>query len=159
MVMDTSDCGDAEAWLAAYDDYLHRMLGAAKATRVRYLRTARRFVGACLGSASAPWAGLSVAQVTAFIQQETASKSGHGRAAPACAVRPFLRFLACVSISLIPPCVSVHSATCDGFAFADLGVRRPALGGQTVSDQGCRLGLWGSPVKPASIRRRRTGPR
>src|SRR3954471_7431686 len=27
-----------------------------------YLRTARRFVGACLGSASAPWAGLSVAQ-------------------------------------------------------------------------------------------------
>lgn len=94
MVMDTSDCGDAEAWLAAYDDYLHRMLGAAKATRVRYLRTARRFVGACLGSASAPWAGLSVAQVTAFIQQETASKSGHGRAAPACAVRSFLRFLA-----------------------------------------------------------------
>jgi membrane protein len=66
---------------------------------------------------------------------------------------------ASVSISLIPPCVSVHSATCDGFAFADLGVRRPALGGQTVSDQGCRLGLWGSPVKPASIRRRRTGPR
>jgi hypothetical protein len=64
-----------------------------------------------------------------------------------------------VSISLIPPCVSVHSATCDGFSFADLGVRRPALGGQTVSDQGCRLGLWGSPVKPASIRRRRTGPR
>ena len=91
--MDTSNCGDAEAWPAAYDDYLHRMLGAAKATRVRYLRTARRFVGACLGSASAPWAGLSVAQVTAFIQQETASKSGHGRAAPACAVRSFLRFL------------------------------------------------------------------
>jgi len=64
-----------------------------------------------------------------------------------------------MSISLIPPGVSVHSATCDGFSFADLGVRRPALGGQTVSDQGCRLGLWGSPVKPASIRRRRTGPR
>src|SRR5213592_961608 len=42
------------------------------------------------------------------------------------------RALRKVSISLIPPCVSVHSATCDGFAFADLGVRRPALGGQTV---------------------------
>ena len=64
-----------------------------------------------------------------------------------------------LSISLIPPCVSVHSARCDGFSFADLGVRRPALGGQTVSDQGCRLRLWGSPVKPASIRRRRTRPR
>ena len=35
-----------------------------------------------------------MAQVTAFIPQETASRSGHGRAAPACAVRSFLRFLA-----------------------------------------------------------------
>src|SRR5215210_6204853 len=62
--------------------------------------------------------------------------------------------LGCVFRSFRPG-VSVHSAICDGFAFADLGARCPALGGQTVSDQGCRLRLWGSPVKPAAIRRRK----
>jgi hypothetical protein len=62
-------------------------------------------------------------------------------------------------ISLIPPGVSVHSATYGGFTFADLSARCPLLGSQAVSDQGCRLRLWGSPVKPAAIRRRRTRPR
>ena len=66
---------------------------------------------------------------------------------------------AVVRISLIPPGVSVHSAPCGGFTFADLSARCPSLGRLAVSDQGCRLGLRGSPVKPAAIRRRRTGSR
>src|SRR3954462_8095531 len=49
-------------------------------------------------------------------------------------------------ISLIPPGVSVHSAICDGFRRRRLRAHR-SLGSQTVSDQGCRLGLRGSPVK------------
>ena len=87
---------DAGAWIAGYADYLRDVLGADDTTRLRHLPTVRRFIAACSGpGAPAPdWTGLSVQQVTEFIQREAAQRTGHGRAAPASATRSFLRFLA-----------------------------------------------------------------
>ena len=91
--MDTTHC-DASAWVTGYADYLRDMVGAADATRVRYLPTVRRLIAACSGPGGPDWTGLSVQQVTEFIRQEAARRTGHGRKAPACATRSFLRFLA-----------------------------------------------------------------
>ncbi len=87
---------DADAWIAGYAHYLRDVLGAADTTRLRHLPTVRRFVAACSGpGAPAPdWTGLSVQQVTEFIQREAAQRTGHGRTAPGSATRSFLRFLA-----------------------------------------------------------------
>ena len=93
--MDTTH-RDAAAWIIGYDDYLRDVLGAADTTRVRHLPTVRRFIAACSGQgASLPdWTGLSVQRVTEFVREEAAQRTGHGRKAPACATRSFLRFLA-----------------------------------------------------------------
>ena len=92
--MDTTDRDGAATWLADYADYLRDVVGAATATRVRHLPIVRRFIAACSGPDATDWAGLSVQQVTEFIRQEAAQRTGHGRTAPACATRSFLRFLA-----------------------------------------------------------------
>ena len=93
--MDTTH-RDAAAWIIGYADYLRDVLGAADTTRVRHLPTVRRFIAACSGQgASLPdWTGLSVQRVTEFVREEAAQRTGHGRKAPACATRSFLRFLA-----------------------------------------------------------------
>ena len=91
--MDTTH-RDAAAWVAGYADYLRDLVGAADATRARHLPTVRRFIAACSGPGGPDWTRLSVQQVTEFIRQEAAQRTGHGRKAPACATRSFLRFLA-----------------------------------------------------------------
>lgn len=70
------------------------MVEAATATRVRHLPIVRHFIAACSGPGATDWAGLSVQQVTEFIRQEASKRTGHGRTAPACATRSFLRYLA-----------------------------------------------------------------
>ena len=85
---------DAAAWAAGYADYLRDAVGAADATRARHLPTVRRFIAACYGPGGSDWTGLSVQRVTEFIREEAAQRTGHGRKAPACATRSFLRFLA-----------------------------------------------------------------
>jgi len=92
-MMDTT-YRDAAAWVAGYADYLRDLVGAADATRARHLPTVRRFITACSGPGGPDWTGLSVQRVTEFIRQEAAQRTGHGRKAPACATRSFLRFLA-----------------------------------------------------------------
>ena len=69
-------------------------MGAADTTRARHLPTIRRFIAACSGSGGSDWTELSVQRVADFIRQEAAHRTGHGRKAPACATRSFLRFLA-----------------------------------------------------------------
>ncbi len=91
--MDTTH-RDAAAWVAGYADYLRDMVGAAGTTRARHLPTVRRFIATCSGPGGPDWTGLSVQQVTEFIRGEAAQRAGHGRKAPACATRSFLRFLA-----------------------------------------------------------------
>ena len=85
---------DAAAWAAGYADYLHDAVGAADATRARHLPTVRRFIAACYGPGGSDWTGLSVQRVTELIREEVVQRTGHGRKAPACATRSFLRFLA-----------------------------------------------------------------
>ncbi|MBV9621916.1 MAG: tyrosine-type recombinase/integrase, partial [Gammaproteobacteria bacterium] len=80
--------------VTGYTDYLRDAVGAADATRARHLPTVRRFIAACSGPGGPDWTGLSVQQVAEFIRQEAAQRTGHGRKAPACATRSFLRFLA-----------------------------------------------------------------
>jgi len=92
-MMDTTH-RDAAAWVAGYADYLRDLVGAADTTRARHLPSVRRFIAACSGPVGSDWTGLSVQQVTEFIRQEAAQRTGHGRKAPACATRSFLRFLA-----------------------------------------------------------------
>jgi hypothetical protein len=92
--MDQTDDSSHDPWLADYDDHLQRVVGAAPATRQRYGTTVRRFLSSCFGTGTPDWAILSVETVVDFIRQETATKTGHGRSAPAVAVRSFLRFLA-----------------------------------------------------------------
>jgi integrase/recombinase XerD len=92
--MDTTHHNTAAIWVTGYADYLRDAVGAADATRVRHLPTVRRFIAACSGPSGPDWTGLSVQQVTEFIRQEAAQRTGHGRKAPACATRSFLRFLA-----------------------------------------------------------------
>lgn len=82
------------AWVAGYSEYLRDLVGAADATRARHLPTVRRFIAACSGPGVPDWTRLSVQQVTEFVRQEAAQRTGHGRKAPACATRSFLRFLA-----------------------------------------------------------------
>jgi site-specific recombinase XerD len=91
--MDTTDNGGA-SWIADYTDYLRDVVGAADATRLRYLPTLQRFIAACSNPGTPDWTGLSVQRVTEFIREEAAQKTGHGRTAPASATRSFLRFLA-----------------------------------------------------------------
>jgi site-specific recombinase XerD len=90
--MDTTN--DAGSWIAGYADYLRQVVGASDTTRLRYLPTIRRFIAASAGPDAPDWTGLSVQIVTEFIREEAASKTGHGRTAPASATRSFLRFLA-----------------------------------------------------------------
>ncbi len=85
--------GDAAFWIAGYTDYLRDTIGAADTTRLRHLPTVRRFIAAYAGQGVPDWTGLSVQRVTEFIREEAASKTGHGRTAPASATRSFLRFL------------------------------------------------------------------
>jgi len=91
-MMDTTD--HAGTWAAGYADYLRDVVGAATATRVRHMPIVRRLIAACSGPGGPDWTGLSVQRVTEFIQCEAAQRTGHGRTAPACATRSFLRFLA-----------------------------------------------------------------
>ncbi len=85
---------DAAAWVAGYVDYLRDLVGAADTTQTRHLPTIRRFIAACSGPGDVDWTELSVRQVAEFICGEAAQRTGHGRKAPACATRSFLRFLA-----------------------------------------------------------------
>lgn len=91
--MHTTHHDDAAAWVGGYAGYLRDAVGAADATRARHLPTVRRFIAACSGPDGPDWAGLSVQRVAEFIRQEAAQRTGHGRKAPACATRSFLRFL------------------------------------------------------------------
>lgn len=91
--MDTTS-NDAAFWIAGYTDYLRDVVGAADATRLRYLPTVRRFIATCSGPEAPDWTSLSVLRVTEFIREQAVHKSGHGRTAPASATRSFLRFLA-----------------------------------------------------------------
>jgi len=72
---------------------LRDALGAADATRARHLPIVRRFIAACAGPDASDWTGVFAQQVTEFICGEAAQRTGHGRKAPACATRSFLRFL------------------------------------------------------------------
>jgi site-specific recombinase XerD len=93
MIMDTTN-NDGAFWIADYTDYLRDVVGAADATRLRYLPTVRRFIATYSGSGVPDWTGLSVQRVTQFIREEAAHRTGHGRTAPASATRSLLRFLA-----------------------------------------------------------------
>lgn len=93
-MMNVTDHDGAATWLADYADYLRGMVGAASATGARHLPIVRRFIAAYSSLGTPDWTGLSVQQVTEFIRQEAAQRTGHGRTAPACAIRSFLRFLA-----------------------------------------------------------------
>jgi len=90
--MDSQFENDASFWISSYDDYLRDIVGAAPATRVRYIRVVRPFVRSCLVAGDG-WARLSVGQITDFISKEASSKQRCGRRQPAVAVRSFLRFL------------------------------------------------------------------
>jgi integrase/recombinase XerD len=83
----------SEQWLTAYDTYLDQVVGLAVGTRLGYLRTARRFLTACFGSAEPDWSSITAPMITAFVRQETASRHGTSRQGPAVAVRSLLRFL------------------------------------------------------------------
>src|SRR4051812_13199460 len=92
--MDQTDDSSHDPWLADYDDHLQRVVGAAPATRQRYGTTVRRFPTPCFGPGAPNGGTPPVETVVAFTRQEAPTKPGHGRWAPAVAVRSFLRFLA-----------------------------------------------------------------
>lgn len=142
--MDTTYC-DAAAWVAGYADYLRDLVGAADTTRLRHLPTVRRFIAAFCGPCGPDWSGLSVQQVTEFIRQEAAQRTGHGRKAPACATRSFLRFLAW------------RGAAPNGLDRAIPSVRRPRHAGlppHLSSEQLARLLERASAPCPAEYRDR-----
>ena len=84
----------ADQWVADYHQYLEGVVGAAATTCVRHLPIVRRFIARSFGPAAPDWTMLSVGQLGEFIRREAAVRTGHGRKAPACAIRSFLRFLA-----------------------------------------------------------------
>ena len=86
------DKGHAQ-WLTEYDDYIQRTVGVPTTTRQRYATIVRRFLGFCVETGTPDWGSLSVETIVEFVRQ-AATKTGHGRSAPAVAVRSFLRFLA-----------------------------------------------------------------
>lgn len=142
--MDTTH-RDAAAWAAGYVDYLRDALGAADATRARHLPIVRRFIAACAGPDAPDWTGLSVQQVTEFIRGEAAQRTGHGRKAPACATRSFLRFLAW------------HGAAPSGLDRAIPSVRRArhaSLPPHLSSEQLARLLERAAAPRPAEYRDR-----
>ncbi len=80
-----------DAWLVNYNKYLRDVVGAATTTCVRHSQVVQRFIDVCYEGG---WSHLSIERVTEFIREDTASKKGYGRRAPACAIRSFPRFLA-----------------------------------------------------------------
>ena len=84
---------EIDQWLLRYEAYLVQVRGVAASTRRHYLRFARRFLTACFGAAPPVWSSLQAQQVSNFVQQEAATKRGHGRKLPSTAIRSFLRFL------------------------------------------------------------------
>lgn len=86
---------DGGFWLAAYNDYLRSVVGAAPATNIRFSYVIRRFINTRLKQdTTVTWTSLSIEQIAEFVREEAASKKGHGRRVPMCAMRSFLRFLA-----------------------------------------------------------------
>ncbi len=121
---------DAAFGVVGYTEYLRDVVGAADATRLHYLPTVRRFVAARSSGSDVPgWTGLSVQLLTEFIREEAASKTGHGRTAPASATRSFLQFLAwrCVAPSGLDCAISrIRRARLSG------DMRGPAEAGSLV---------------------------
>ena len=82
-----------DQWLAEYDAYLERVVGLAVGTRQGARSMARRFITSCFGTAAPDWPSITAPMITAFVQQESATRQGAGRKRPAVMVRSFLRFL------------------------------------------------------------------
>ena len=80
-------------WLKRYEKYLDDVLGAAVSTRKNYLSIAKRFLGSCFHPEQVDWGALSPPEITAFVQQEAATRIGGSLKVLTAAVRAFLRFL------------------------------------------------------------------
>ncbi len=102
---------EIDQWLLRYEAYLVQVRGVAASTRRHYLRFARRFLTACFGAAPLVWSSLQAQQVSNFVQQEVATKRGHGRKLPSTAIRSFLRFLV-LSGELTPGLEAVALSPC-----------------------------------------------
>ena len=84
---------EATVWLGRYAQYLEEVCGVAPSTRTAYLRIVARFLTTRFGTGDVQWHTVSAYVLTAFVQQEAATKHGGGRKLPSSAVRSLLRFL------------------------------------------------------------------
>jgi integrase/recombinase XerD len=80
-------------WLRRYEQYLDHILGVTITTRKTYLPIAKRFLDACCQAGHVDWSALRAQEITDFIRQEAATRTGGGRKVLTAAVRGFLRFL------------------------------------------------------------------
>ena len=83
----------ADHWLRRYEHYLEHILGAALRTRQRYLPLAKCFLATCVQSESWEWSALHAQEVTEFVRQQAALRTGAGRKVATVVVRSVLRFL------------------------------------------------------------------
>jgi site-specific recombinase XerD len=83
----------ADHWMRRYEHYLEHVLGAALRTRQRYLPVAAGFLATCMQSESWEWRALRAEDITEFVRQQAALRTGAGRKMPTIVVRSVLRFL------------------------------------------------------------------
>ena len=84
---------ETTVWLGRYTHYLEQVCGTAPSTRTAYRRIVRRFLMTQFGADAVQWQTVSAQALTAFVQQEVATKHGGGRKLPSSAIRSLLRFL------------------------------------------------------------------
>jgi site-specific recombinase XerD len=135
-----------QAFLRDYLDYLDRCRGLACSTRQIHGRFALHFLERRFGTGPLDWSTLTADDITAFVQAEASTRTGHGPKTPASSIRVLIRYLV------------VHGLVRDGLQGAVPKIRHwkqahlpERLSAQEVKDA---IGVWREPTNPASLRNR-----
>ena len=91
---------EGDALVAAFDSHLEHVAGLMPGTRSQYLRYAKLFVTAAVGTAAFAIAMVTPQAITDFVRAQAAKLKPSACAAPATGMRVFLRFL--VMCHLLP---------------------------------------------------------
>jgi site-specific recombinase XerD len=88
-----SPVSPAEAVVAQFDAYLDRCAGLASSTRRIYCFFARAFLEARFGTGTLDWAAVTADDVTTFVRDQAATRTGSGTKKPVVPMRAFVRYL------------------------------------------------------------------
>lgn len=92
--LDADPHSSVEEWLHNFADYLEHVTGCASATRINYLRNARRLFHELFTDGEVHWETLTAAVLTQFVRREAAKLQPSACGQPVTATRALIRYLA-----------------------------------------------------------------